>query len=361
MSRVKIGVIGCGTIAQIQHLPNLLDLHDQYDVRVVCDLSAKAAEYAAAKFHVPRAVTDYRAVLDADVDAVLHCAGGHKTLVVVDILDAGKHLFVEKPLCASLAEVDQMVDARWASGVVAQVGYMKLYDHAFEVAQAEIDGMSEPRFIQINHLHPANSLHIGQFDVRRFDDIPTDVAQSQGQAHAAAVSDAIGDVEPHVRRAFGTLSGSMIHDLYGLRTLFGMPERVVNVEVWRGGGAVSFTLAYANGARCVASWVDLPGLWDFRETLEAFADDRRVALSYPTGFARGIQSSVVVQGVDADGVTYRREPVLAWEGAFRRELRHFHDCVVNGATCRTPVESAREDVALIIDIVRRYVACAAPG
>jgi predicted dehydrogenase len=355
MSRVKIGVIGCGTIAQIQHLPNLLDLHDQYDVRVVCDLSAKAAEYAAAKFHVPQAVTDYRAVLDADVDAVLHCAGGHKTPVVVDVLQAGKHLFVEKPLCASLPEVDQMVAARQAAGVVAQVGYMKLYDPAFEVAQAEVGGMSEPRFIQINHMHPANSLHVGQFDVRRFDDAPHDVAKSQGLAYADAVRDAIGEVEPHVLRAFGTLSGSMIHDLYGLRTLFGVPDRVVNVEVWRAGGAVSFTLAYANGARCVATWVDLPGLWDFRETLEAFADDRRVTLSYPTGFARGIQSSVVIQGVDGDGVTYQREPALPWEGAFSRELRHFHDCIVSGAQCRTPVESAREDVALIIDIVARYV------
>ena len=40
-----------------------------------------------------------------------------------------------------------------------------------------------------------------------------------------------------------------------------------------------------------------------RRTLEAFADDRRVTLSYPTGFARGIQSSVVIQGLDDHGVT----------------------------------------------------------
>ena len=307
---------------------------------------------------MPQAVTDHRAVLDADVDAVLHCAGGYKTSVVVDILEAGKHLFVEKPLCSSLQEADRIADARRASGVVGQVGYMKLYDPAFDIAHAEIQSMAEPRFIQINHLHPTNSLHVGQFDVRRFDDALVDVARSQGLAFAAAIEEAIGDAEPHVRRAFGTLSGSMIHDLYGLRTLFGLPERVVNAEVWHGGGAVSFTLAYANGARCVASWVDLPGLWDFRETLEAFADDRRVTLSYPTGFARGIQSSVVIQGLDDHGVTYRKEPALPWEGAFTRELRHFHDCIVNGAACRTPVESARDDVALIIYIVRRYLECA---
>ena len=356
MRKVKIGVVGCGTIAQIQHMPNLAQLHDEFEVAVVCDLSAQAAGYVADKFHVPRAATDYRAVLDSDVDAVLHCAGGHKTPVVVETLQAGKHLFVEKPLCASLGEIDRIIEARQAAGVVGQVGYMKLYDPAYEYARIEVEAMPAPRFIQVNHLHPANSHHIGQFDVRRFDDIPPGAATDQGRAYEAAVADAIGDVAGHVRRAFGTLSGSMIHDLYGLREMFGMPSEVVNVDIWRGGGAVTFTLAYPNGARCVASWVDLPDLWDFRETLEVFGDDKRVSLSYPTGFARGVPSAVVVQGVDEGGVTYRKEPALAWEGAFVRELRHFHDCIVNGTPCRTPVESARGDISLIVDIIRRYAA-----
>ncbi|MEO2002656.1 MAG: Gfo/Idh/MocA family oxidoreductase, partial [Candidatus Poribacteria bacterium] len=237
MRKVKIGVIGCGTIAQIQHLPNLAQLSDEFEVAVVCDLSAQAAQYVAGKYHVPRAVTDYRTVLDSDVDAVLHCAGGHKTPVVVDTLRAGKHLFVEKPLCASLDEIDRVVEAREAAGVVGQIGYMKLYDPAYEVALREVGEMTDPRFIQVNHLHPANSLHIGQFDVRRFDDFPTAEAMHQHRAHEASVRDAIGDVSPPVRRAFGTLSGSMIHDLYGLREMFGLPSEVVSVEVWQGGGA----------------------------------------------------------------------------------------------------------------------------
>ena len=356
MPRVKIGVVGCGTIAQIQHMPNLADLHDLYDVAVVCDLSAKAAEYVAAKFHVPRAVTDYRAVLDSDVDAVLHCAGAHKTPVVMDAFQAGKHLFVEKPLCVSVEDAEGIVAAAEAAGVVAQVGYMKLYDPAYEYAQREVAAMADPRFIQVNHLHPSNALHVGQFDVRRFDDIPHDAAVEQHEGYRASIHAAVGDVDEHVRRAFMMLSGSMIHDIYGLREMFGAPSEIVNAEIWRDGGAMTFTLAYPNGARCVASWVDLPNLWDFKETLEVYGDDRRVTLSYPTGFARGIPSTVVVQGVDERGVSYRQEPAIEWEGAFARELRHFHDCIVNGEPCRTPVASAREDVALIVDIIRRYLA-----
>ena len=70
MERVKIGVIGCGAIAQVHHMPNLAELHEQFEVTVVCDISAATAEYVAQKYHVPKYVTDYRELLDSDVDAV---------------------------------------------------------------------------------------------------------------------------------------------------------------------------------------------------------------------------------------------------------------------------------------------------
>jgi len=47
MTRVKIGVIGGGAIAQVQHLPFLAELAEEFDVRVVCDISRKLAEYDA--------------------------------------------------------------------------------------------------------------------------------------------------------------------------------------------------------------------------------------------------------------------------------------------------------------------------
>ena len=184
---------------------------------------------------------------------------------------------------------------------------------------------------------------------------PAAAIQATQAARLAARQEAIGDAPAHVERVFHLLAGSMIHDLYGLREVMGMPAAVVNTEIWRDGRAITLTLEYANGARCVASWVDLSHLWDFKETLEIYGDSKRVILSYPTGFSRGLLSAVTIQGIDADGTTYRRQPAVAWESAFVRELRHFHDCIVNGAPCRTSVESARDDIALIIDIIKRYL------
>lgn len=356
MERIKVGVIGCGAIAQVHHMPSLFELQEMFEVPVICDISAKTAEYVANRYNVPRYVTDYRELLASDIDAVLHCSGGPKTEHATAAFEAGKHLFIEKPMCSSLQEADAIIAAKQRAGKVGQVGYMKVYDPAYEYAKAKVDEMDNIQFVQVNHLHPDNSLHVGQFHVERFDDVSPDFLAAQREVSDAARREAIGDVPPHVARAFQVLSGSMIHDIYGMRVLVGQPARVVNTEIWRDGRAITVTLEYASGARAVASWVDLSNLWDFRETLEVYGDDKRVLLSYPTGFARGVLSTVVVQGVDEDGTSYRKEPAVDWETAFKRELRHFYDCVVDGVPCRTPVESARDDISLIIDIIGRYVA-----
>lgn len=355
MNRVKIGVVGCGAIAQVHHLPNLTALPEQFEVTVVCDISPGAAEYVAKRYHIPKYVSDYRDLLAADVEAVLLCQSDPKTGAAVATFEAGKHLFIEKPMCFSRQEAEAISAAKQRSGKVGQVGYMKVYDPAFEYAKGEVESMDNIQFIQVNHLHPDNSLHVRQFQVERFDDLPAGAVEALQTARKAARLEAIGEVPPPVERAFFLLAGSMIHDLYGMRTMLGQPSEVVSADIWREGRAITITLAYPNGARCVASWVDLSNLWDFKETLEIYGDDKRVIVSYPTGFARGILSTVTVQGVDGRGVTYRLEPAIDWESAFRRELRHFHDCIVNDRPCRTPVESARDDIALIIDIIKRYL------
>ncbi len=353
MDRVRIGVVGCGAIAQVQHLPFLTELAEEFEVAAVCDVSPSASEYAAQLFNVPSRFTDYRYLLDADVDAVLLCHTDPKTEVAVDAFDAGKHVFIEKPICFSPQEVDAITSAARSSGKVGQAGYVKLYEPAYERAKDEIADMGDIRFVQVNHLHPDNNLHVRQFRTRRFDDVPGDEIERTKTARELAVRQAIGEVPTHVLRAFGTLSGSMIHDLYGLRDLFGVPSRVVSTEIWQGGGAVSTTLEYAGGFRCVATWVDLPELWDFYETLEVYGSSKRVIVSYETGFSRGL-SSVRIQQIDDRGSSVSTEPAMDWESPFRRELRHFHDCIVNGTPSRSPVSEVGKEIGLVIDIVKAY-------
>lgn len=355
MSRVRIGVIGSGAIAQVHHLPNLAQLHREFVVPIICDLSQKTVEAAAKRFKIPEYVTDYRELLDSNVDAVLLCHGDPKTEVALAAFESGKHVFIEKPVCFSLQEIDAMIAAQKKSKKVGQAGYMKVHDPAFQYAKAEVDSMDSYRFVQINHLHPNNRLHLSQFDVERYDDIPENAFEPAISARRQAVADAIGNVPPEAERAFFLLSGSMIHDLYSMRVMLGSPSEVVSAEVWSNGQGVSIVFGFPNGARCIATWVDLPDLWDFKETLEIYGDNKRVVVSYPTGFSRGILSEVNIHGIDAAGTTYSKTPAIEWESAFVRELRHFHACITEDVDCYTSIDSARKDIELIISIVRCFV------
>lgn len=354
MTRVKMGVIGCGAIAQVHHMPNLFELQDLFDVTCVCDVSEGAAQYVASRFNVPGHVTDYRDLLATDVDAVLLCQSDPKTQIAIDSFEAGKHVFIEKPVCFSQQEIMAMTEACEKSGKVGQSGYMKIFDPGYEHAQSEIGSMQNIKFVQVNHLHPNNDLHVRQFKVESFNDIPQAAVDERNAARAHSLKEAVGDVPDHVARAFFGLSGSMIHDIYTMRHALGQPKRVLHTEIWSGGRAWSTTLEYEDGFRAIASWIDLPNLWDFKETLEVYGDDKRVIVSYPTGFSRGILATVMIQGIDEKGITYKHEPHIDWESAFVRELRHFHDCITHGTECRAPLAESKLDIELIIQVINTY-------
>ena len=243
------------------------------------------------------------------------------------------------------------------TGCVGQIGYMKVYDPAFEIVEREVRALENIRYIQVNHLHTSNDHHLRHFRIARGDPpLAPPVVEPHRPARTSSAAAALNvRVPPEVETAYRILSGSLIHDLYGLRHLFGDPARVVSTELWNGGFGITTIFEYSSGARCVVSWVELPGIRAFKETLEISADERRLNLSYPTGFARGILSEVKIEGIDGEGRPFEQKPYIEWESAFARELRHFHSCIVDGAPCRTPIEDGRRDVALIGDICRRYL------
>lgn len=354
MDRIRMGVVGCGAIAQIQHLPHLSELRDRYELVALCDVSRKLVDFMGDLYQVPHRVTDFNDLMALDLDAVLLCFADPKTEAAVTALESGKHVFIEKPMCISVAEADRIAAAVEASGKKLMVGYMKQHDPGYQYAQAEVAKIPDIRFIQVNHLHPNNNLHLKEFTLHAFDDVPKEAIERSQALRAAATKEAIGDVPDDVKRIFFTLTGSFIHDISVLRGMFGTPERVVSMEQWQNGTSVTMVLAYEGDKRCVATWTDLPELWDFRETLEVFGGAQRVGIRFPTGFARGEPSPVTIQGMDGSK-PWKKEIIVNHQNSFKLELIHFHDCIVNDKTPLTDVYAARQDHALCRDIIKTYM------
>jgi predicted dehydrogenase len=90
----------------------------------------------------------------------------------------------------------------------------------------------------------------------------------------------------------------------------------------------------------------------------AFADDRRVTLSFPSPYLRNAPTELTVEGGRRGTVdSWRREELTSYESGFKLELVAFHDAVVNGAKVPTDGLDATRDIALCQAIIR----CARDG
>ncbi len=81
----NIGIIGCGAIAQIQHLPHLRELAGGFEIAGLCDLSRKLLDRLGDEYGVPseRRFTDYHTLLASGVDAVIVCPSPLRCLIAV--------------------------------------------------------------------------------------------------------------------------------------------------------------------------------------------------------------------------------------------------------------------------------------
>jgi len=130
MKKLKVGIIGCGFIANGKHLPSLAF---QKDVEVVafCDIIIERAQASAKEFGPPGALVclDYRDVIARkDIDVIQVCTpNSSHSEITVAALKAGKHVMCEKPMAKTAAEAKAMLDAAHETGKLLTIGYQNRF------------------------------------------------------------------------------------------------------------------------------------------------------------------------------------------------------------------------------------------
>ena len=130
MDKVRVGIIGCGGIANGKHMPSLKKI-PQVEMVAFCDLIEERAAKAAKEYGVPDAAvyTDYRELLERkDID-VVHVLTPNKqhSFITVDALESGKHVMCEKPMAINSAEAQKMLDAARRTGRKLTIGYQSRF------------------------------------------------------------------------------------------------------------------------------------------------------------------------------------------------------------------------------------------
>ena len=131
MAKMKIGIIGCGTIANNAHIPSYLN-NPNVEIKYFCDIILSKAEKCVEKYGCGKAVLDYHDVLnDPEVEAISVCTPNlMHSVISIDALHAGKNVLCEKPAARIYSEALAMQQAQHETGKVLNIGVVNRFNAA---------------------------------------------------------------------------------------------------------------------------------------------------------------------------------------------------------------------------------------
>ena len=140
MSKVKIAVIGCGTIANSAHIPAYMK-NPEAEIMYFCDIIPERAQAAVEQYGCGKAVADYRELLDnKEVDAVSVCTPNNvHAEIAMAFLRAGKDVLCEKPAARTYAEALKMQECQVETGRILTIGVCNRFNTAVNRIKKAID------------------------------------------------------------------------------------------------------------------------------------------------------------------------------------------------------------------------------
>ena len=357
--RLKIGVVGGGLIAQVEHIPNLLASKDKFALVAVSDPSATVRAGLADRFGV-KTVPEAIDLLALELDAVLIAAPDpwHADLAQ-SAMEAGLHVFCEKPLCFGLAELDVLIDVQARARVILQVGYMKRFDPSYEAALALIQSKGDRlRYLSVEVHDPDAWPFVAHQPLVAGRDVPQSLIEATAKRRTVQVEAALGFTPSEtVSRGFaGAYCSALVHDVnavHGLLDGLGLVAGPVKgAALFAGGAGGQATIDLREGqALWTMSYVEVPKVADYAERICLYFDDEIVELVFPAPYLNH-QPTTLLHRRSING---RLESTLirtSFEEAFVRELDYFWTSIVHQAPARNTALEARQDQALLIAMAR---------
>ena len=310
MTKVRVGLVGTGVIAQVMHLHYLAELADRFEVAAVCDLDGESARACAERYGIPAAFTDWRELVAHPLDAVMVLTSGSHAPIAEAAARAGRHVFVEKPMCYSAAEGQAMVAAAEAAGVILMVGYPKRYDPAFARMREETAELDGARLLRVTTFESPLRPYIGHYPLLPRVPLPAEVADGLRADSDERIMAAIGTATELERQVYEmVLLDTLVHELNTVRGLLGEPTRLDYASLAL--DHVTVMLRFGDLPAAI-HWIDLPGIARYEMEFALYAPDRRLRLTFPSPFLRNEPAMLEIEGG-----TGEHGPLLADRGGHR--------------------------------------------
>jgi predicted dehydrogenase/threonine dehydrogenase-like Zn-dependent dehydrogenase len=276
---VRIGLVGAGSFAQAVHIPNLRRLGPAFELRAVMSRTGTTASALAGRCSAAYATTDYNRLLaDPEIDLVFIATRHHlHAELALAALQAGKHVFVEKPLALTATQLEaiERFYAERENGPLLLTGFNRRFSPAMTAARAALVGRTTPLVVnyRVNagYVPPEHWVHGEEGGGRNI-----------GEAC-------------HIYDLFNFLSRA---DFASVQAVAATPAS----RQWRRDDNFTTTIRYADGSICTLTYTALGPAGYPKERMEIFADglvislDDYRSLSITGGSHRGWKSANADKG-----------------------------------------------------------------
>lgn len=349
-------------ISQIMHLPHLWEI-DEAEVTAVCDTQDDPLKVIRKKYNVPYAYKDYHDLLsNKEIDAViLTTPEWYHTKIALDTLEAGKHLFIEKPISITVKDAKRITETAKEKNLTLQIGYNRRYDPSYE---ASIEKFKEMKEIYLIRAH--NSGH-AQYDLVNeiyslYGLRSIFVEPLGGAALQEQLAEQLGPNATNIEKiAYFVLIASAVHIFNALRGIFGDPKRILKTEIWEAAqfkgtpiklpGILSI-MDYGPNCRVVLEQgINNKKYMD--EYIEAYSADGKVSLIYDSPFIKNTCTEIRV--IKGNGVDRNESKIVKSRvTSYKQELIDFIKCIKEKRTSRTSGDEAVRDMEIFAAVMNNY-------
>ncbi|KAF3934749.1 hypothetical protein ABW20_dc0107617 [Dactylellina cionopaga] len=351
---IRVGLIGCGEIAQVSHIPTLNFLSFKFQTTYLCDVSPKSLAFCAERVagsNRPRVTQDASELCSSpEVDAVFVCSSDAVHVVHgVLALKNNKHVLIEKPLALNYRDLNELAEAEKGSKGRVFVGYMRRYASAFLDVVKEVGGTEEIQYARVRDIICQNSVFINQSATfpQKFHDFSSEATaelskREESMVHEALAVDMGLEVTEKRTTMLRFLGGLGSHDLSAMREVLGMPKRVIGARVQLPIWQVlfdygKFTVMYESGFNSVPL---------FDASIEIFTEKKVVTLKYDTPYIKGLPTTMVVREKVGESAYQERVLRTSYEDPYTKELLEWYECIATGKMPKTSIEDARNDLEI---------------
>ena len=355
MNKLKIGYVGCGLMAQKVHIPNIIALEEECELVAVAEVRRELGRKVQQRWRIPAFYESHTQMAqDKTLQAV--CISGHfagQGEMAIDLLKAGKDVFMEKPMAISVAQAERVLEAERQSGKRLMIAYMKRYD-AGNIMVKNL----------IHEYHASGDL--GRLKYVRNQgiigdwfgglDTPMDTTSEPFPNPPECVWPSWLPKEH--QGGYVEYLQQYTHNVNLLRWFLADKNekvQVISATLDPEGGLAGVTVLKINGITTVIESGNVK-CHEWNEHTQLFFEKGWIKTEMPTLLLRNIPATVeVYRGDSPSPCASRYFPPKGRNWSYKEELKHFIQSLREGTPFCSPASDAIHDVQIMESIYRKYV------